>query len=184
MAGNVKAVRTIIQNAAEKKKMREKYAKRNATDKILSSSARHQAQQRMNYITENGLDREDAQLSRKELNRNIGATETENLRWQSRHGGARDYVAERAAKATKARQTARSNLQNNGRNKNAKENIDKGINKDKFWGYARDAWRKDNAKEEAEYQMKNARTFHAGDQRDDEYTEAYRAFDKKAKKRK
>lgn len=159
-------------------------AQRKARSRLLSSSARHQAQQRNGYITENGLDREDARKSRKELNETAGKTETRNLKWQSEHGGMRDYVAERAAQKTKARQTARSNLQNNGRNKNAKENIDKGINKDKFWGYARDAWKKDNAKEEAEYQMKNARVFNAGDQRDDEYREAYRAFDKTAKKRK
>ena len=173
-ASKSREINRVLKNVAEKK----------ARSRLLSSSARHQAQQRMGYIRENGLDREDAQKSRQELNRAAGETETKNLKWQSEHGGVRDYVAERAAQKTKARQTARSNLQNNGRNKNAKENIDKGINKDKFWGYARDAWKKDNAKEEAEYQMKNARVFHAGDQRDDEYREAYDAFDKKAKKRK
>ena len=78
-----------------------------------------------------------------------------------------------------AQRKARSRLGKNTREYKAKENIDKGINKDKFWGYARDAWKKDNAKEEAEYQMKNARVFHAGDQRDDEYRKAWEAIDRK-----
>ena len=84
---------------------RKKIAKRNAMDDILSTSARHQAQQRNNYIHENGLDRSDAKLSRKELNRNIGAVETQNL-YRGRKYGVRDYVAEKAAKDTKARKEA------------------------------------------------------------------------------
>lgn len=163
----------ILKNVAAKK----------ARSQLLSSSARHQAQQRMGYIRENGLDREDAQKSRQELNRAAGETETKNL-WNERSWGVRDYPAERAAQRTKAKKNAENELKKNSREYRAKKNIDKGINKDKFWGYARDAWKKDNAKEEAEYQMKNARVFHAGDQRDEEYREAYDAFDKKAKKRK
>lgn len=84
---------------------KKKIAKRNATDSILSTSARHQALQRAGYITENGLDREDAQLSREELNRNIGAVQTLNL-YRNRKSGVRDYVAERAAQKTKAKKDA------------------------------------------------------------------------------
>lgn len=81
-------------------------AQRKARSRLLSSSARHQAQQRNGYITENGLDREDARKSRQELNETAGKTEIKNLKWQSEHGGMRDYVAERAAKRTKAKNDA------------------------------------------------------------------------------
>ncbi len=81
-------------------------AQRKARSRLLSSSARHQAQQRNGYITENGLDREDARKSRQELNETAGKTETKNLKMQSEHGGMRDYVAERAAKRTKAKNDA------------------------------------------------------------------------------
>lgn len=80
-------------------------AQRKARSRLLSSSARHQAQQRNGYITENGLDREDARKSRQELNETAGKTETKNL-YQHRKYGVRDYVAEGAAKRTKAKNDA------------------------------------------------------------------------------
>ena len=61
------------------KNTREQVAKKNAMEKILSTSARHQAQQRAGYVTENGLDREDARKTRQELNETAGKTETKNL---------------------------------------------------------------------------------------------------------
>jgi len=103
MAGNAEKSRKInglLNNVAKKK------AAQNARSRLLSSSARHQAQQRSEYVRENGLDREDAKKSRQELNRTVGDTEVQGLKWQSEHGGVRDYVAERAAKRTKAKRDA------------------------------------------------------------------------------
>ena len=86
-------------------------AAKNARSRLLSSSARHQAQQRSDYVRENGLDREDAGKSRSELNRTVGETETKNLKWASEHGGVRDYVAERAAEKTKKRNQAKGDAE-------------------------------------------------------------------------
>lgn len=95
MAGNAKGFNQLMKSVAQRK----------ARSRLLSSSARHQAQQRNGYITENGLDREDARKSRQELNETAGKTETKNL-YQYRKYGVRDYVADGAAKRTKAKNNA------------------------------------------------------------------------------
>ena len=95
MAGKASEINRVMKNVAQRK----------ARSRLLSSSARHQAQQRAGYITENGLDREDARKNRQELNETAGETETRNL-YQGRKHGVRDYVAERAAKRTEAKNDA------------------------------------------------------------------------------
>lgn len=103
MAGNAEKSRKInglLNNVAKKK------AAQNARSRLLSSSARHQAQQRADYVTSNGLDREDSRKSRSELNKAVGENEIRNLKWQSEHGGMVDHIAERAAKRTKAKRDA------------------------------------------------------------------------------
>lgn len=100
--------KSTAENAEKQKKINgvmKNVARKKAQSSILTSSARHQAQQRNGYITENGLDREDAKKSRRELNKTAGETETKNL-YKNRKIGVRDFVAERAAQKTKAKQNA------------------------------------------------------------------------------
>ena len=76
--------------------------------------------------------------------------------------------------SVKARKNAKEKLRNAS---GVGDKIEKGINRDRFWGEARKASKKIMAREEAEYQMKNARPFHAGEDRDDEHRAAWRGID-------
>ena len=75
-------------------------ARRNLSDNISSNIT--PALSRARYISENGLDREDAALSRKELNRNIGVTETRNL-VKSKGKPIVNYAIQEAERRTKQR---------------------------------------------------------------------------------
>ena len=55
--------------------------------------------------------------------------------------------------------------------------IEKGINRDRFWDEARKTSKKMMAREDAEDQMKNARFYNSGEDRDDEHRSAWRGID-------